>query len=113
MTPLEEFYENQEEPIKSCFIVVRELLLNSEIELKEHWKYKLPFFYLKDKPFCYLWTDKKTNNPYIGFSRGYLSNNKDLIAGDRKKIKIFLFDKNEDIPVDTINAIVRSLMKHY
>jgi hypothetical protein len=61
---LENYYFQKEEPIKSCLLTLREIILSQDKNITNQWKYRMPFFCYKNKMFCYLWTDKKTNLPY-------------------------------------------------
>jgi hypothetical protein len=59
------FYLNQEEPNKSCLLALRTIILDQDKQITETRKYGMPCFCYKGKMFCYLWTDKKTDEPYI------------------------------------------------
>lgn len=106
MRPIDRFYEEKEEPIKSCLMALRDILQNFDIEITEEWKFKLPYFYYKGKMFCYIWIDKKTKNPYLGIANGYLINHPSLIAGNRSHVKILPIDMYKDIPIDDIYEIL-------
>lgn len=105
ISPLQEFYLKQEEPNQSCFVALKEIILQSSPHLTEEWKYKLPFFYFKGKVFCYLWKDKKTNIPYIGFMQHGLEDDS-LFKGDRKRVQILSVNPEEDIDIETINRVL-------
>jgi len=44
MTELDNFYLQQSEPIKSCFLALREIILSHDKEIVNAWKYGVPFF---------------------------------------------------------------------
>lgn len=113
MKALEQFYLAQEEPNRSIFLALRDCILSLDAEVSEEWKYKLPFFYYKGKMFCYLWKDKKTNEPYIGIVRGETVVHPLLIQGNRKRMKIFPVNPNEDIPVKIIKEILIQVQSVY
>ncbi len=56
--------------------------------------------------FAYLWTDKKTTEPYILIVDGKLIDHPDLEAGKRARMKIFRVSPNDDLPLETINTIL-------
>lgn len=58
------------EPTQSCLLALRNLILSHNPSITPEWKYGMPFFYYKGKMLCYLWTNKKTGQPYIGFADG-------------------------------------------
>jgi len=69
-------------------------------------KWGLPFFMYQQKNFCYFWSDKKTSLPYIAFYRGNEMEHPALDSGDRKKIKVFTFDPEEDLPMALIDELL-------
>ena len=69
-------------------------------------KYKLSFFYYQNKPFCYIWKDKKTTFPYITFVRSQNINRPELELGSRKQMKALTINPNEDIDVELIHKIM-------
>ena len=110
---IDNFFLKLDEPQKSCFLALREIILRSDSYFTEHWKYKLPFYYYKSKPFCYLWRDKKSLEPYMGVVRGNLMNHPLLDQGNRSKMKILQLNSMEDIPIESIYAIFEELKKTY
>lgn len=113
MKELDRFYDLLEEPQKSCFLSLRDSILNFHKDMTEEWKYRLPFFYLKQKPFCYLWKDKTTKTPYLGFPKGNLIEHPLLIKGERKKMKVLYIDPLENIPVKSIEEILKTFLPLY
>jgi hypothetical protein len=70
LTPLDNFYFQQEEPDKSCLLALREIILSQDTNITATWKYGMPFFCYKGKMFCYLWLHKTLHQPYIGIVEG-------------------------------------------
>lgn len=110
---LQNFYIEKEEPQKSCFLALRDIISDFDTSISEHWKYKLPFFYYKKKPFCYLWYNKKTFEPYIGVVKGLQIEHPMLEQGSRKRMKIFRINPCADIPIDSLYDIFREAIKLY
>ncbi|SOE19692.1 protein of unknown function (DU1801) [Spirosomataceae bacterium TFI 002] len=104
--PIIQFYEIQEEPVKSCYMALRQVFLTYNSAITEEWKYGLPFFYYAKKPLCYLWKDKKTLHPYIGFVDGILMDHPMLEQGNRKRMKVLSIDPNEDLPIETLYELL-------
>ncbi len=63
--------------------------------------------------FCYLWIDKKTNEPYIGIVEGNRIDHPALIKGERARMKILPIDSDKDIPVGKINEILNVASAYY
>lgn len=113
LNKIEEFYDKQIEPNKSCFLALRSLTLNYSNEIQELVKYGLPFYYYKKKPFCYFWKDKKTNEPYVGIAKGFLIEHPTLIKGDRTRIKILPIPPLTDISKTTLYEVFDLASEHY
>lgn len=113
LNDLNKFFLNHDEPNKSCFMALRKIILDYNYNITEHWRYKVPFYYFKGKPFCYLWQEKKTRQPYIGIVKGNLINSPFLIKGNRKKMKVFRIDPNADLPVVEIYSVFEEALKYY
>src|SRR4030095_2244077 len=88
MTEVDKFYLQQSEPIKSCFLALREIILSHDKEIVNAWKYGLPFFCFRRKMFCYLWIHKKYKQPYLGIVEGKRFNHRALISKKRSRMKI-------------------------
>jgi len=113
MKEIDLYYLEKEEPIKGCLLFLRQHILDSDKNITEAWQYRMPFFCYKGKMFCYLWTHKKNGLPYIGIVEGRKMDHPDLIQEDRARMKILLIDPNADLPIDTINTILKTALSFY
>tara|TARA_R110000796_G_scaffold252645_2_gene390169 strand:- start:22228 stop:22596 length:369 start_codon:yes stop_codon:yes gene_type:complete len=113
ISDFDSYYLNKEEPNKSCLLALRSLILNQGNEVTETKKYGMPCFCFKKKMFCYLWTDKKTDEPYILFVEGKLLDHPKLETGTRARMKIFRVNPNKDLPKDTIEMLLNSALDIY
>lgn len=105
------FYEKPE-PIRSCLLFLRQLVLSQDDAVREVWRYKMPFYCIVEDDknlhrFCYLWVDKKTMRPYIGIVDGKLITHPDLVREERSRMKVFYVDPVQDLPVASINQILQ------
>ena len=113
LRPIDNYYLQKEEPVKSCLQFLREHILKLDNNITEAWKYGMPFFCIKGKMFCYLWVHKKFKQPYIGIVEGKKIDHPDLIIEKRARMKILLLDPGKDIPVRKINAIMKAVLALY
>lgn len=116
LKPMEDttnFYLRQEEPNRSCFLAMREIVRKSDSEVEETIKYGSPCFVYRGRAFCYLWKDKKTNEPYFLLVEGKLLCHPMLEAGDRKRMKILRVSPTEDLPIEAINAVLEEALNLY
>jgi Domain of unknown function (DU1801) len=110
---IDNFFLQKEEPVKSCLLALREIILAQDKEITVAWKYKLPFFCYKGKMFCYLWIHKKMQQPYIGIVEGKHINHPDLIIENRSRMKIMLFDPAKDLPIKKIVLVLQHAIDLY
>lgn len=109
----DQYYLDQDEPIKSCLIALREIILQQDPEIAPAWKYGMPFFCFRGKMFCYLWVHKKHRRPYIGLVEGKHLEHPELLIEKRSRMKIMLFDPNADLPMDTLEMILQQALDLY
>lgn len=110
---LDDYYLNKEEPNRSCLLALRSLILDQDPNISETRKWGMPCFCYGKKMFCYLWTDKKTEEPYILMVEGKHLSHPQLEMGNRARMKIFRVKPDRDIPVDTILSILNEALDLY
>ncbi len=113
MRELDNFYARFDEPVQSCFLALKDIILSCDNDVSEAWKYNLPFFCYKGKMFCYLWLDKKRKQPYIGFVEGNKIDHADLLQEKRSRMKILLINPEEDIEIRKIKGILKTALDLY
>lgn len=113
LSEINQYYDSLEEPNKSCLLALRHIVLHLNEDISEYWKYRMPFYYYKEKMFCYFWIDKKTKHPYIGIAKGQYLHHHELVKGDRKKMKVLPINPNEDIPIEVVKEILNEAMSLY
>lgn len=114
MDDLSDFYLRQPEPVGSCLLALRNIILKQDSQhIRETKKYGMPCFSYQNKAFCYLWKDKKTDEPYLLLVEGKLIDHPDLEEGNRKRMKIFRVNPNTDLPLKTIEEIIGKALSLY
>jgi len=95
MNPAENYILKQKEPFQAIFLFVREIILKTLPEMEEKFKYGLPFYYYKNKPFCFFNVSKsntelkrKESFADIVFVKGFELKgfDKQLIAGNKRTL---------------------------
>lgn len=107
------YYLSKEEPAKGCLLALRKIILDQDENVTETVKYGMPCFCYKNKMFCYLWTDKKTDWPYLLMVEGKHLEHPQLETGSRARMKIFRVNPNEDLPLDTIKWLLNEALELY
>jgi hypothetical protein len=110
---LHNYYLSKEEQVKGCMLALRNMILEEDENITETQKWGMPCFCYKKKMFCYLWTDKKTGEPYILMVDGKHLNHPKLEEGNRSRMKIFRVNANKDLPVKTIKSILKAGLDLY
>jgi Domain of unknown function (DU1801) len=113
MKEIDDFYLQQDEPIKGCFLALRKIILSQDIDITHTLKYGMPSFSYKGKVFCYFWFHKRRKQPYLLMVEGKHLNHPDLIQENRARMKIMLFDPEKDLPLPTIETIIQQALDLY
>lgn len=111
LNPLENYFAKQPEPHQSCMLFLRKWLI--EQGLDEQYKYMTAMYFFKGKPFCYLSVSSKEKNLYVGFMKGHLMKHPKLEQEGRKQIKVIYLNPEKDLPIKTLNEIVKAAKKLY
>lgn len=113
MASIHAYYLSKAEPNKSCLLALRNIILAQDKDITETQKYGMPCFCYKKKMFCYLWTDKKTDEPYILMVEGKHLQHPKLETGTRARMKILRVNPAKDLPVKTIELILKMALNLY
>ncbi|MGY3212822.1 DUF1801 domain-containing protein [Mucilaginibacter sp. HD30] len=108
---LDNFYLTHQEPVKSCLLALRTIILNQDKDITAEWKYRMPMFCYKGKMLCYLWAHKTLHQPYLGIVDGKLIDHAALITEKRARMKIMLFDADKDLPTADIEEVLRKALQ--
>lgn len=113
MQGFDSYYLDKEEPNRSCLLALRSIILQQDAHITETRKYGMPCFCYRKKMFCYLWTDKKTDEPYILMVEGKHLDHPLLEEGNRSRMKIFRVDPNADMDIGTIIWLLNTALDLY
>jgi hypothetical protein len=109
----DQYYLRKEEPNKSCLLALRSIILEQDPHVSETRKWGMPCFCYKKKMFCFLWTDKKTDEPYLLMVEGKHLDHPELEEGKRSRMKIFRVNPKEDLPIGTLNTLLQDALDLY
>ena len=107
------YYLSKEEPAKSCLLALRDIILSQDKNLVETTKYGMPCFCYKKKAFCYLWTDKITDGPYILMVEGKRLTHPLLEQGNRSRMKILRVPAGKNLNVKLIRSVLNEGLTLY
>lgn len=92
---------------------MRDLILAFDKNITETRKYGMPCFCYTNKMFCYLWTNRRTHEPYLLMVEGKHLRHPALEKGTRSRMKILRVDPHKDLPQRTITEILKSALDLY
>jgi len=107
------FYINKNEPNRGCLLALRKIILDQDADITETRKWEMPCFCYKNKMFCYLWVDKRTEEPYILMVEGKHLNHSVLEQGNRSRMKVFRIDPTKDLPIQSIKLVLNEALDLY
>lgn len=109
MKPAEAHILNQPEPFNSILLHLQILIETSFPKVDLQYKWKLPFYYLEEKPFCYLNISKKKGYVDVGFwvSEHLTKYNDLLITENRKVVKSLRYFSINDINEEVLLTVLQ------
>nr|WP_103863786.1 DUF1801 domain-containing protein [Aquimarina sp. I32.4] len=97
MNPAEEYILRQEEPYKSILLELQ-LLIESTIPSAELlFRYKIPFYYIENRPFCYLNATKGYVDVGFWNAQRITEHIEHMTTAGRKVMKSLRYKKVEDV----------------
>lgn len=110
MNPAEQYILNQPEPFRAILLHLQILVAHTLPEIELKYKYKIPFYYYKGKPFCYFNASHKKQFVDVGFVKGTLikAHQEYQITEKRKKMMSLRYTSldaiNDEIFIDVLKA---------
>lgn len=108
MNPADLYILNQPENYRNMLLHIIAVVESTVPEATLEFKWKIPFFYYKKKPFCFLNASHKRAYVDIVFSKGYqLKSNLDFLIGDgRNTYKSLRYTTLEEIDNSILIAVI-------
>ncbi|QMU66131.1 MAG: DUF1801 domain-containing protein [Flavobacteriaceae bacterium] len=113
MNPAEHYILNQPEPFKSILLQLQILIEAAYPEVDLKYKWKIPYYYLHNKPFCFLNVSKGYVD--VGLWLPYLIEGLSpyLISEGRKKMKSLRYYTIEEIDPKILFKALEEVHKNY
>ncbi|RDY60798.1 DUF1801 domain-containing protein [Flagellimonas nanhaiensis] len=113
MNPAEDYILNQPEPYRSILLQLQVLIETTVPRLELKYKYRIPFYYLDGKPFCYLTVKAKKKYVDMGFwSSAHLTVHLDkMVTEGRKVMKSLRYFSLEDIDPEILVEVLQDASK--
>ncbi|WBX71876.1 DUF1801 domain-containing protein [Tenacibaculum retecalamus] len=112
MKPAEQYILKQEEPFRSILLHLQVLIEVNFAETELLYKWKLPFYYLKNKPLCYFNATKKGYVDVGFYSKTVLEkHNEFLVSEKRKAVKSLRYYHLEEINEEILVSVLMEAYK--
>ncbi len=111
MNPAEQYILNQPEPYRSILMHLVAAVKATLPEAVLLYKYKIPYYYLKAKPFCYLNVSK--NYVDLGFSNGVkiTIHSNILVSENRTVVRSLRYRSLDDIDEVVLKEVLLNAAK--
>lgn len=106
MNPAEAYILGKEEPFRSILIQLQAVIEGLVPGICLRYKYRIPFYYLNEKPFCYL--NQSGDYVDLGLVRGnQLTRYTDhMVTADRKQVTSLRYFKTEEIDYEILKEVL-------
>ncbi len=115
MNPSEQYIINQPEPYRSVLLHLQVIVESSIPEIELLYKYRIPFYYYKKRPFCFLNASHKKQFVDICFVRGNkITIHQDLLVTEkRKKMSSLRYKWIEEINDVVLIEVIKNVLSLY
>ncbi len=109
MNPAEEYILEQPEPFRSILLQIKVVIENTLPEVELKFKYKIPFYYIDGRPFCYLNVPKGKKFVDVGFwnAAHLTAYTEHLTTAGRKVMKSLRYHSLEEINGKVVIEILK------
>lgn len=115
MKPAEEYILNQPESYRSILFNLQIIIEGQIPELELLFKWKIPFYYFKGKPFCFFNVSHKRKYVDLVIVKGFqLTIHQDKLISEKRSImKSLRYYNDEEIENAVLIEIIKELVKLY
>ncbi|MCF8322089.1 MAG: DUF1801 domain-containing protein [Flavobacterium sp.] len=115
MKPAENYLFKQPEKYQSILYYLVDVINQTVPSASLEFKWGVPYFYYRNKPFCYLAPNHKKGFVDLGFAKGFqLQNHQDiLISENRNTVKSLRYFSLESIEHETLIQVIKEAVSLY
>jgi len=115
VNPSEAYILNQPEPYREILLHLQVIIEMTLPKVALLYKYKIPFYYINNKPFCYLNASHKKQFVDVGFWKGNQINiHQDQLVTENRKMMVSLRYKTiEDIDDKILIDVLKNAASLY
>lgn len=111
----DEYILRQPKQYQDIMLYLISVVEQNVTELVLHFKWGIPYFYYKNKPFCYLAPNHKNGFVDIGFAKGYqLKMNQDYLIGEKRNtVKSLRYYDLNSIENHILESVIEEAIQLY
>jgi len=116
LKPAEHYIINQPSHYRDILLSIVDVMKQTLPEATLEYKWGIPYFYYKRKPFCYLNASHKKQYVDVGFAKGFqLQNHLDhlIVDNGRNTIKSLRYISIESININVLTQVILEAEKLY
>lgn len=115
MKPADLYILNQPEKYRNILFHIIAVVENTIPDATLEFKWKIPFFYYKKKPFCFLNVSHKRNYVDVVFNKGFqLKKHQEFLIGEgRNTYKSLRYSELEEIDNSILIAVIEEAKSLY
>lgn len=115
MKPAEEYIFRQPEMYREMLLHIVAVVEHELRDTELLFKWGIPYFYYKKKPFCYLAPNHKRKFVDVGFAKGFqlLKNQESLVDENRNTVKSLRYTTLESIDNSILKAVIEEAKTLY
>lgn len=113
MNPAEKYILERPEPLKSILLQLQILIESTYPDIDLKFKWRIPYYYFKDAPFCFLNATKK-GYVDVGFWMPYKIEELEgyLVSENRKIMKSLRYFKVDDIDAEILLKVLQTVREN-
>lgn len=116
MKPADLYLLNQPDKYRDILLHIVSVIENTIPEVTLEYKWTVPYFYYKKKPFCYLNASHKHHFVDIGFAKGFqLKQNQQYLVADngRNTVKSLRYYSLDEVDNEVLISVLKEVISLY
>ncbi|MFY0603650.1 MAG: DUF1801 domain-containing protein [Flavobacteriaceae bacterium] len=113
MNPAENYILKQPEPFKSILLQLQILIESAYPKVDLKYKWKIPYYYLNNKPFCFLNVSKGYVDVGLWFPQKADHLEPYLVSKGRKKMKSLRYFAVDEIDQNILFSVLEEVYKNH
>ncbi|NHN24176.1 DUF1801 domain-containing protein [Flavobacterium jejuense] len=115
MKPVEEYIYRQPDVYREMLLYIITMVEKELNDSELLFKWGIPYFYYKKKPFCYLAPNHKKRFVDVGFSKGFqLKENQDVLVDEKRNtVKSLRYFSLEEIDSEILKSVIKEAKRLY